>query len=465
MKRQINRTLEPNKKRRLCTNNIVHIKKHFTDKLVGQDTTFKKLASILYPFNQRKIEKDVKRILPLVFSGVSGTGKTESTKLLRTLYEIESDQYIYVDLSRIATELDYSIIMGAAPGLSGSTTRYSIPMRLLRSIGRAPKSKLDLDETENEYNKRRRDQDNNAPSPPDTILLHLDELDKAHNSFMTLLINFIETGCLSSSASNEFILPDETQLIIVFTANFGADVIETMTPDKQYTQAQEAIRRSMEENGIHRAILGRLEHILPFFRLDNSVINDVKRQKIRQILDDDNHAYSDYFTKFRYNEEVVDAVASILDFDDTLGMRALNGALNTFKQDLCGDITTNLIEYYNYSYPLEPDYLVMRVETFNHEVLSSMIKKTPHLFSQTVMIRVEECVNHKSCINLLTIRYKANLLTCFVSNIASTAVKCHHCGELFSKQYNKYTYQSITIVGGNIIFKLSPICSMCNKDS
>lgn len=459
----------PRLERTVYAKNLVELRNHFTTSLVGQDETFKKLASILYSYNQRRREKEVKRILPLVLSGVSGTGKTESTKLLRRLYQIDDEQYVYFDLARCAKEHDTSLILGAAPGLAGCTSRHTVPMMLLRAINRAPNTKLDLDETEDEF--RARMNVNNLPPPPDCVLLHFDELDKAHESFITLLINFMETGRLTSSSASEFVLPDETRLIIVFTANFGAADIERLRPEKHYAQAQEAIRNHMEASGIHKALLGRLRNILPFFQLDESVVQSLATRQIRQILDNNNHDYRLYYDRLSYHDDVVASIKKrMLQFDRTLGMRSLEAKLEDFKQELCSEIVSSLLEYHQHlTMPLQ-DNLTLSIEQFEpqqHDTLIEMMRQKRELFTAPVRNYVEEQILAYDNINLLTVRYRRELITSFISLTSPASkepppqVKCHCCAALIEKKNQKFKFNQISVCGEAVTIRIVTTCHKC----
>jgi hypothetical protein len=73
--------------------------------------------------------------------------------------------------------------------------------------------------------------DYNCNDFPNTILLHLDELDKMNKAGLTLLEHFLETGKAVSSHGESFVLPPSTHLIIVFTSNFGDADIESICVD------------------------------------------------------------------------------------------------------------------------------------------------------------------------------------------------------------------------------------------
>jgi ATP-dependent Clp protease ATP-binding subunit ClpA len=196
--------------------NIVEINDFLKARLQGQDESLDRLTDVLYRFNQRPVPSDADQqqpplILPLMLSGVSGTGKTATAKLLRQLYQVGPAQYIRYDLTRITDETQVNILLGSGPGLVGSTGRSNLPMELLRAVGRVPTGKMDVDLTEEQYQLQRRQQQHDN-EPPRTVLLHFDEADKAYAQFMTLMLNFIEDGELTASSDVKFVLPRETRL-------------------------------------------------------------------------------------------------------------------------------------------------------------------------------------------------------------------------------------------------------------
>lgn len=377
---------------------ILELRKYFTVKLVGQDITIRKIAAVLYSFNQRSIMKNEMKnenervmILPLLFSGVSGTGKTESVKILKECYGVKNQQYIYFDLSRITDPGQFGILLGSGPGLVGYGQFQTMPQMLNSSM----KEEI-----------------------PSVILLHLDELDKAHPDLLTILINFMETGKLTSTSNINFQLPPETRLIIVFTANYGAQEIKDLSPALHYNEARKSIVSHMESDGIALPIIGRLPHIFPYFPLDRETMRKLARQMIGQMFQEVDYEYRNYFTTFQCsggdNERLVkSAIHNYLsNIDTALGMRGLKNAVNMFKRDLCSDIMSFILEQMpTISLPLSPppslDLLtVNRDSEFNFDQLFQFIQDNRTGFSPSSMLSIRNCISNKKPVQIILVKYK-----------------------------------------------------------
>ena len=243
-------------------------------------------------------------------------------------------------------------MLGAGPGLVGSTSRSSLPMELLRAIGRVPQGKMDVDLTEEQHQQQRRlnnqSDDSAAPPPPRTILLHIDETDKALHKFMTLLLNFIEDGELTASNSDiKFVLPRETRLLVVLTANYGATVIREMCPLSQYAEARQAIEMAMEDHGVARAVLGRLPYVLPYFALEPETERRISDAIVCSALSDTEHPYRAQFGRVTWPpaSEVIDVIKrnyGLVSGGD-LGMRGLETGLEAFKTEFYYGVASALL--------------------------------------------------------------------------------------------------------------------------
>lgn len=338
--------------------NIVEINDALKRVLQGQDETMDRLSDILYRFNQRPLPSgatDKKLILPLMLSGVSGTGKTATAKLLCELYQVSGAQYIRQDLTKITDDTQINCVLGAGPGLVGSTARTTLPMELLRAIGRAPQGKMDVDLTEEQYQRRVAHGAISVEghTAPRTILLHFDETDKAYHKFMTLMLNFIEDGELTASNDLKFVLPRETRLIVVFTANFGWQTIKQLCPLSQYAEARQAIEVAMENYGVHRAVLGRLPYMLPYFELDADIMRHISDTMVCHALDNRDHPYRAQFSHIvattggdSHDPRVIEVIKKNYGIaSGDLGMRGLETGLETFKTEFYYGIATQLLRH------------------------------------------------------------------------------------------------------------------------
>ncbi len=113
-------------------------------------------------------------------------------------------------------------------------------------------------------------------------MIHFDELDKAHPSFLTTIMNFVEDGELTSANGVKFKLPEETKLIIVFTANYAANELLDKKSYSSTITAKEVIKNDMRINyGISESVLGRISFCFPFFKLEDDVLDTLCASKVR----------------------------------------------------------------------------------------------------------------------------------------------------------------------------------------
>lgn len=426
------------------TMNLLDIKRFLEDKLSGQDETLRRLAAVIYMFNKG----NTKPILPLFLSGVSGTGKTKFVKLVKHLLAIKDTQYVYRDMTRMQKDEDIKILLGASPGTVGCDSPNTVPLDLLRAIG---KSATSTDKRPSHYTIHT----NNHPLPK-TVLLHFDEADKAHENFFTLLNNFLETGILSTSSSVSFILPKETRLLVIFTANYGMDKIKEMNPDDHYDDACKVIRDEMIQYGVHGSFIGRLQYILPFFKLDAMTMKRLFKMRIKKVLDLDKNAFGQYYTSMAYDDYVIHTLMTTLNekVDTGLGMRSIKNVVNNFKMSLTSEMTYRVLECSD-TLPLSKESLRIRIETFTqskHDDLLTTMKQHPSAFRPQTRNHIREKMIASSSITLLTVRNHNDLLTTMV---VTTEKLCDKCDEYL-------TYQGISRVNDNeIIFHMKKICRYC----
>ncbi len=118
------------------TCSLAQIEFFFKSIVIGQDDTIEDIAMQIY-FLSRNKGSDIKdRIKVLLFSGVSGCGKTQMAKEIAKLFDLKEDEeFIKYDLTLMHDESSSSILLGSAPGLVQSTCKNSLPFKLLNAIG------------------------------------------------------------------------------------------------------------------------------------------------------------------------------------------------------------------------------------------------------------------------------------------------------------------------------------------
>lgn len=179
------------------------------------------------------------RILSLHLTGGSGIGKTETVKLIAEALGMGpggeySHCYDRINLGNFGDQSHVATLVGAAPGLIGHKDKNFVT-KLKEMITPA---KNDKDE-----------------APPPFILLHFDEACKAHPAFVNALNPLLSEGTISDVKSNNFTIPNETLLIIIWTSNFAGPVRNANTDTDAIVRI---VYQSMLDKGYDHCDIGRM---------------------------------------------------------------------------------------------------------------------------------------------------------------------------------------------------------------
>lgn len=429
----------------------------FVAVLIGQDETFRKLASILFSFNQRASLPSLakERILPLLLSGISGTGKTASIEVMRKIYGILPHCYIYWDLSQFSDETKLNQILGAGAGLVGFGEMMTLPKQLESAV---------------------------KPFVPKYILLHLDELGEAHYRFLSLMINFLETGRLTSTDGVEFLLPEETRLLVVFTANFGYQSILNLSPLDDYCEAQRVILNAMEEHGISKAILGRLPHILPFFPFSRETMVALATEVIDGFFREVDYEYRNYFPCLSPPPcpSILRRVLEthLLDCDRALGMRSFRNTLEAFKRQLFGDIVFTLgNSFASLPLPLPPPQMdSLLITPQEKDRLEALTSEFPHAFTLTTRSQIKKAREKRLCLEMILCWHENTLLASILCNTFPerappliklkplTYSQCQYCGGMSRDSGKRISFTDSRSSGAYKILIFRYHCDLCLSD-
>ena len=400
--------------------NPVELYDAISHKLKGQDETIHKLVAIIYPFNKMvKKEGDTNPlILPILLSGVSGTGKTETVNILKYLYQTYGDRYIKFSLTKITDETQVNQILGAGPGLEGFGNGENIPEKLLRAIGR-PSIKRREDESEKTFAGRKLKEgeefDKRHATPPKTIILHFDELNQAHHEFLKLFLSFFDDGTLSASDGSTFVLPDETRIIVIFTANYAEEAILNLSPHHHFQEACLAIENAMEEGKITKASIGRFcGNILPYFKLPEEIVRAIKREKLLEALVSVDNSYGEYISGIRYGEDELVAIEAMMpQSNDAMGMRSIKASVTRFMNDLYYDLVSYVIRFMpGVPLPLDLDFSYHLYDVWQYEELC-LFMKLPDchaIIKPCIMEKMKEKMDNHADVGLLMVRYNKRII-------------------------------------------------------
>lgn len=156
------------------------------DKVYGQDAAIDTLTEAIY-LAKAGLRNPVKPIGSFLFTGPTGTGKTYTAKKLAEGLGVK---FVRFDMSEYMEQHTVSKLIGAPPGYVGHGEGKMGEGQLIQEI----------------------------ETNPNCVLL-LDEVEKAHPSVMTVLLQVMDDGRLTSSKGKTV---DFSNVIIIMSANLGA---------------------------------------------------------------------------------------------------------------------------------------------------------------------------------------------------------------------------------------------------
>ena len=220
--------------------------KTLSSRVFGQDEAVEKLTNSVHIARAGLRGKNTTQG-GYLFVGPSGVGKTEIAK---TLADTLCCELVRFDMSEFSEQHSISKLIGSPPGYVG------------HSDGNG---KL-IDELDKH---------------PDCILL-LDEVEKAHPDIFNLFLQALDEGTLSSSTNKTVSLRNVT---IIMTTNLGSRDLKTQgigfSTEKQADGIDKAVKAFFRPE-----FLNRLDSIVKFNDLTDSVRADIAKKFIKELNDD-----------------------------------------------------------------------------------------------------------------------------------------------------------------------------------
>ena len=215
--------------------------------LYGQDKAIDKMVNIIKAY-KAGFNDEGKTIANVLFSGKTGTGKTELCKLIA---ENMGMKLIRFDMSEYTEEYSVSKLIGSPAGYVG----YKEGGLLTEEVSKEPH-----------------------------CILLLDEIEKAHPKVLSVFLQVMDYGKLTDSQGKKV---DFTNVIVVMTSNAGADFqakgsigFGADTSDKESDISVKAIERDFAPE-----FLGRLDEIVRFNNIDNDIAVKVVEKEVNKLVD------------------------------------------------------------------------------------------------------------------------------------------------------------------------------------
>ena len=286
--------------------------KQALDCVVCQDDNIAHIVSYLRLEMARKVRSQP---VSMLFSGMTGTGKTYTAELIAKYLERHGYGYHYETMTNYRSEHDASRFVGSADGFVGSDSPPAIIAKRDQFSGK--------------------------------LVIVLDEFDKAHQSAQGMIMQLLDKGIIQSNK----ITADFTKSIVILTSNAADRQLtrykqEALLKNIPTNVFQNGVKDILRQAGLQDTFLGRLGKILVFNPLGSAQMLKICWQEIENFL----QSYEEQFSLVYVDPAIlVDIVRS--SGADEYGARAIRNlvrervgaAFANYYQDISGEEELALI--------------------------------------------------------------------------------------------------------------------------
>ena len=280
--------------------NIVSLEKNMKNKVFGQEKAIDSLLDKVF-IAQSGLKSLNKPVGSFLFVGPTGVGKTEAAKQLATNLGVKLVRF---DMSEFQEQHSVAKFIGAPPGYVGFEDNAG---QLITQL-----------------------QEN-----PNCVLL-LDEVEKAHPSVLTVMLQLMDNGFITGSNGKK---ADGRNAIIIMTSNLGAADAE-----KNNVGFGSLDRDSDPKDAVNRFFApefrNRLDGTIKFGKLDKSTMTKI----VKKFIDELNSLIKDKNISVKTNAESVEYLLT-KGFDSKMGARPLQRTIDDMikkplsKEILFGKLT------------------------------------------------------------------------------------------------------------------------------
>lgn len=236
---------------------LKNLEEELEKRIKGQSAAVRSVSKAIR--RARSGMRDGKRpVSSLLFCGPTGVGKTELCKSLAETYYGEEKSMVRIDMSEYMDRFSTSRLIGAPPGYVG----YEEGGQLTEAVRRNPHS-----------------------------VILFDELEKAHEDVLNLLLQVMDEGTLTDGKGRTVSFKNN---IFVMTSNIGSrDIIEavrSMDQGEYQSKLTTDVVKSALEEAMRPEFLNRIDEIIVFSPLPYEQLKEISRNLIsntvKRVADD-----------------------------------------------------------------------------------------------------------------------------------------------------------------------------------
>jgi ATP-dependent Clp protease ATP-binding subunit ClpA len=267
------------------SNNLKDLDKTMRSKVFGQDQAIETLLDKIY-IAQAGLKSLNKPVGNFLFVGPTGVGKTEVAKQLASSMGVE---LIRFDMSEYQEQHAISKFIGSPPGYVGFEDNAG---QLITKI----------------------------QEHPNGVLL-FDEIEKAHPSVVTILLQLMDNGFVTGSNGKK---ADGRNCIIIMTSNLGASDSEKNTIGFA-TLEKEHDPREAVNSFFAPEFRNRLDGVIKFDRLSKEIMVKI----VHKFIDDLNSLVKDRNVHIKLESQAVNLLVE-KGFDKKMGARPLQRTIDEY---------------------------------------------------------------------------------------------------------------------------------------
>jgi ATP-dependent Clp protease ATP-binding subunit ClpA len=291
---------------------IVDLENNIKQKLYGQDSAVDAVLDRVY-ISFAGISNETKPMASFLFTGPTGTGKTELARLLSANLDMPLLKY---DMSEYQERHSVASLIGAPPGYVGFEDGNVGGGKLISDISKSP-----------------------------FAIILFDEIEKAHPDVTNILLQMLDEGVLTGANGKKV---NVKNCIIIMTSNLGAAASETNNIGFGSQEKTGEDDRALKEF-FKPEMRNRIDKVCKFAKLDTLAIKKI----VIKFVDQLKSSLSAKNIHLSLNETVIDQLAE-KGYDNKMGARPLGRKIDElirvplskkilFEQLTNCDIQVNLV--------------------------------------------------------------------------------------------------------------------------